>query len=72
MDNINLSYSPAELQEYIIAHNQDTGDIIEAILKADETNPKMSYDNAVLFISDDDYKTGLNIFKNAFLKTLSA
>lgn len=62
MDNINLSYSPAELKEYIIAHNQDTGDIIEAILKADETNPKMSYDNAVLFISDDDYKTGLNIF----------
>lgn len=62
MTNIDLSYSPANLHEHIISYNQDTDDIITAILDADQKNPKMSFDNAVMFVSDDDYKTGLNIF----------
>ena len=62
MEEIKLTYNQPEMEEYIISHNQDTDDIISAILNADNNNPALSYDNAVLFMSEDDYKTGLNIF----------
>ena len=53
--------TPANKEE-IISYNQDTDDIISAILYADENNPKLSYNNAVVFLGEDDYQTGANIF----------
>ena len=49
-------------KEVILNYNQNTDDIIDAILLADKNNPPLTYENAIYFEGVDDYQTGANIF----------
>ena len=49
-------------KEVILNYNQNTDDIIDAILDADKNNPPLTYENAIYFEGVDDYQTGANIF----------
>jgi hypothetical protein len=57
-----MNTSQPENKEVILTYNQDTDDIIDAILTADQNNPTLSYENAIYFEGADDYQTGANIF----------
>lgn len=59
---MDLNLNKPSNKEQIISYNQDTDDIIDAMLKADEENPALSYTNAIIFLGEDDYQTGANIF----------